>query len=187
MAEECRVLLDLDQRRSNAPLIYKDRFALDRCPSSVRPREVDMKSMVIGVSILALAIIASSGAGYSQGIDVGKNEYLKSCAICHGTAGKGDGSIAQYLRRNPANLTKLSESNFGVFPFARVYDVIDGRFEVETHGRRDMPVWGEAFQPAPSSAPFRLFPNDISKELAESIVRARVLALIDYIFSLQAK
>ena len=146
-----------------------------------------MRSIAIGVTIGAFAIIANSSAGHSQGIDVGKNEYLKSCAICHGMAGKGDGSIAQYLRRIPADLTKLSESHFGVFPFARVYDVIDGRFEVEIHGRRDMPVWGEAFRPAPSSAPLRLFSNDVSKELAESIVRARVLALIDYIFTLQAK
>ena len=112
---------------------------------------------------------------------------LKSCAICHGMAGKGDGRIAQYLKLNPADLTKLSESNFGVFPFARVYDVIDGRFEVLIHGNRDVPVWGEAFQPTPNSTQFRLFPSDVSKELAESIVRARVLALIDYIFALQAK
>jgi hypothetical protein len=146
-----------------------------------------MRSIVIAILISASAIIANSGAGHAQGIDVGKNEYLKSCAICHGTEGKGDGSIVQYLKLIPTDLTKLSESNFGVFPFARVYDVIDGRFEVATYGRRDMPVWGEAFQPVPSSTQFRLFPNDISKELAESIVRTRVLALIDYIFSLQAK
>jgi hypothetical protein len=101
--------------------------------------------------------------------------------------GKGDGSIAHLLRKNPTDLTKLSESNFGVFPFARVYDVIDGRFEVEIHGRRNMPVWGDAFQPVPSSTQLGLLPIEISKELAESIVRARVLALIDYIFSLQAR
>jgi hypothetical protein len=146
-----------------------------------------MRSICIGISILSLALGGSSVAGQAQGIDVGKNAYLKACAICHGTAGKGDGSIAHLLRRNPADLTKLSESNFGVFPFARVYDVIDGRFEVEIHGRRDMPVWGEAFLPTTSSAESRLFPNDASKELAESIVRARILALIDYIFSLQDK
>jgi hypothetical protein len=146
-----------------------------------------MRSICIAISTISLALVGSSVAGHAQGIDVGKNEYLKSCAICHGTAGKGDGSIAHLLRRNPVDLTKLSESNFGVFPFARVYDVIDGRFEVETHGRRDMPVWGEAFLPTKSSIESRLFPNDVSKELAESIVRARILALIDYIFSLQNK
>jgi len=146
-----------------------------------------MRAICIGISVFLLALTGSAVASHAQVIDIGKNEYLKSCAICHGMAGKGDGSIAHLLRRNPADLTKLSESNFGVFPFARVYDVIDGRFEVEIHGRRDMPVWGEAFLATPSSAQFRLFPNDVSKELAESIVRARVLALIDYIFTLQAK
>ena len=146
-----------------------------------------MRSICFGIAISSVALIGSPVAGHTQGIDIGKNEYLKSCAICHGMAGKGDGSIVQFLKRNATDLTKLSESNFGVFPFVHVYDVIDGRFEVETHGRRDMPVWGEPFQPAPSSTQFRLFPNDLSKEMAESIVRARVLALIDYIFSLQAK
>ena len=32
----------------------------------------------------------------------------------------------------PADLTKLSEANKGVFPFSRTYEIIDGRFEVET-------------------------------------------------------
>jgi mono/diheme cytochrome c family protein len=175
-----------------SPPLYTKFEAVGATPATTPPglskgQEVGMRSMVLGAFISALAVVASSGAGHPQGVDVGKNEYVKSCAICHGTTGKGDGSIAHLLKRNPADLTKLSGSNFGVFPFARVYDVIDGRFEIEIHGRRNMPVWGEAFQPAPGAAELKLFPNDVSKELAESIVRARILALIDYIFSLQAK
>ena len=50
------------------------------------------------------------------------------------------------LIKPPADLTRLAEDNNGVFPFARVYDVIDGRFEVATHGTRDMPVWGEVYR-----------------------------------------
>jgi len=144
-----------------------------------------MRSKCIAISIISAALVGISGAGHAQGIDIGKNEYLMSCASCHGTMGKGDGPVAGSLKRNPADLTKLSESNFGVFPFARVYDVIDGRFEVETHGKREMPVWGDVFQPAASSTQSRVFPYEVSKELAESIVRARILALIDYVFTLQ--
>ena len=146
-----------------------------------------MRSSNIGVLMLVVVLAAMPATGRAQGIDVGRNEYLKSCATCHGTSGKGDGPVAASLRHAPADLTELSKSNFGVFPFARVYDVIDGRFEVATHGKREMPVWGDVFQPGSGSGQFTLPPYDVSKEINESIVRARILALIDYIFTLQAK
>jgi mono/diheme cytochrome c family protein len=137
-------------------------------------------------SIAALAVIGIADVSYSQGQEFGKFEYLNSCASCHGPAGKGDGSVAKSLKRTPADLTKLSEANKGVFPFSRTYDVIDGRFEVEMHGNRDMPVWGEVYKPTWGSAQAGI-PPYVSKELAESIVRARILALIEYISTLQAK
>jgi mono/diheme cytochrome c family protein len=144
-----------------------------------------MQSRKTGMLVVAVTLAAGVSAGQAQGIEVGKYEYRRSCATCHGPAGKGDGPVAASLKRAPADLTRLSQSNFGVFPFARVYDVIDGRFEVATHGKREMPVWGDAFQPDGGSGQFRLPSYDVSKEINESIVRARILALIDYIFTLQ--
>lgn len=82
---------------------------------------------------------------YAQGTQYGKNEYIKACATCHGVTGKGDGHMAKALSKPPPDLTKLSESNKGVFPAPRIYDVIDGRMEVMNHGSRDMPVWGDVF------------------------------------------
>lgn len=146
-----------------------------------------MRALWLGAAISTLAMIANSSSGYGQGIDIGKNEYVSSCAACHGTAGKGDGPVASSLKRIPADLTKLSDSNSGVFPFLRVYDVIDGRFEVATHGKRDMPVWGEVYKPGWGAAQSSVLPFYVSKELAESIVRGRILALIEYIFTLQGK
>lgn len=146
-----------------------------------------MRSKCVAISIFSVLLVGSVVAGHAQGIDIGKYEYSRSCASCHGTTGKGDGAVAGSLRRNPTDLTKLSDANFGVFPFARVYDVIDGRFEVETHGKREMPVWGDAFEHAAGAAQIRVFPYDVSTEMSESMVRARILALIDYIFTLQAK
>jgi hypothetical protein len=68
-----------------------------------------------------------------------------------------------------------------VFPFARVYDVIDGRFEVATHGTRDMPVWGEVYRRNSAQGENGAVPYLSSREIVESIVRVRILALIDYI------
>jgi mono/diheme cytochrome c family protein len=136
--------------------------------------------------MFALAMIGIANTAYAQGPEIGKYEYFNSCASCHGPAGKGDGPVATALKRTPADLTKLSEANKGVFPFARTYEVIDGRFEVETHGKRDMPVWGEVYKPTWGSAQSAI-PPFVSRELAESIVRGRILALIEYISTLQGR
>jgi mono/diheme cytochrome c family protein len=137
-------------------------------------------------SISALATVAIAGGALSQGSTVGRYEYMTSCASCHGPAGKGDGPVARTLKRMPADLTKLSEANKGVFPFARAVDIIDGRFEVETHGPREMPVWGEVYRltrdPGQSG-----IPPLVSKETSEAIVRVRILALVEYISTLQGR
>jgi mono/diheme cytochrome c family protein len=112
----------------------------------------------------------------------GRNEFLRSCASCHGVSGKGDGPVAKSLRPRPSDLTKLSEANNGVFPVSRVHEVIDGRIERLVHGTRDMPVWGERYMRemiSPES------PNFVSKEWAEAMVRRRISALVEYISTLQ--
>jgi hypothetical protein len=63
--------------------------------------------------------------------------------------------------------------------------VIDGRFELATHGTRDMPVWGEIYKRSCAQGQNGTLPYLASKEVVESIVRVRILALIDYIFTLQ--
>jgi mono/diheme cytochrome c family protein len=146
--------------------------------------------MMLG-ALLSAATITFANTGYAQGTDIGKTdvgkyEYVNSCAACHGVSGKGDGPVARSLKLTPADLTRLSEANKGVFPFSRIYEVIDGRFEVETHGKRDMPIWGEIYKPTWSSIQSPV-PPVYSKEVAESIVRSRILALIEYISTLQRR
>jgi hypothetical protein len=136
-------------------------------------------------SVAASMLIGTMGVTKTQGAEIGKFEYLNSCASCHGTTGKGDGPVVKSLIKPPTDLTRLSETNSGVFPFARVYDVIDGRFELATHGTRDMPVWGEVYKRSWAQGQNAALPYLASKEVIESIVRVRILALIDYIFALQ--
>ena len=76
----------------------------------------------------------------------GRVSYRLYCASCHGTAGKGDGSVARYLKSPPTDLTKLAHANKGKFPADQVYASIDGRTPVPGHGGADMPVWGLSFQ-----------------------------------------
>ena len=96
---------------------------------------------------LCLAIIASLAwsAAAAQELSYGAAEYLNSCAVCHGVDAEGDGPLTEVLMKRPADLTRLAERNGGRFPYQRVFAVIDGRFDVSSHGEREMPVWGRQF------------------------------------------
>jgi len=137
----------------------------------------------IGIPALAIGSILNWTPVHAQGVDIGKQEYIDSCASCHGEDGKGHGPVAGFLKQNVPDLTVLAKNSAGVFPFARVYDVIDGRQAVAAHGPRDMQVWGSEFREegAKRSGPYAT-PQEIS-----SYARGRVIALIGYIASLQGK
>jgi mono/diheme cytochrome c family protein len=141
--------------------------------------------MRITLTAAVIAISATiSDAGCAQGMDLGKNEYLRSCASCHGETGKGDGPVAKSLPKPPGDLTKLSKNNNGVFPISRVYDVIDGRMQVIMHGTREMPVWGDVFR---RELMARVPREKMSPEVQDAMVRIRILMLIEYVSKLQDK
>ena len=111
----------------------------------------------------------------------GPQLYQRFCASCHGKNGTGGGSFAEVLQVSIPDLTTLSGKNGGVFPIARVYNVIDGREAFKAHGTREMPVWGKhlSYRAAPEY-------DDYGYE-SDVFVRARILAVIDYLYRLQAK
>lgn len=134
-------------------------------------------------ALCAALLCAPSLAQAQQSVDVGKQEYVVSCAVCHGENGKGGGPLVDWLKKTPTDLTKLQKNNMGIFPFDRVYRVIDGREDVAAHGPRDMPVWGSTYN---REAGWRMGVF-VTKDDLDSFVRGRILALIGYINSLQEK
>ena len=131
--------------------------------------------VALGRGLLAAALFtglvltsASGRADDSQKFE-GEYEFKTFCAPCHGLEGKGDGPMAPEIKTMPADLTKLSGGNDGEFPYARVFDQIQGRELAVVHGR-EMPVWGERYN---------LEVHD------EAIARARVLELVTYIKGIQ--
>ena len=94
------------------------------------------------------------------------------------------GATAKHLAKRPADLTRLSEANGGVFPFVRVFEVIDGRLDVALHGPREMPVWADRYKRDLLS---RLPREDVSGEMADILARRRILQVIEYISTLQGK
>jgi len=133
-------------------------------------------------ALFAGPVLAQMSTPKGAVIDIGKGEYEAACAVCHGMKAKGDGPFVSQLTTKVPDLTVLAKNNQGVFPFDRVYQVIDGRQEVKAHGLRDMPVWGRAFG-RQSSIYFDNYPP----QDAESQARSRILALTEYLYRLQAK
>jgi hypothetical protein len=113
--------------------------------------------------------------------DIGKLEYESRCATCHGETGKGDGPTAAYLTRQMPDLTDLAKRNNGILPVSELYDIIDGLKEIPGHGTRELPVWGTAYR-VEAGEYYGDTPYD-----PEVYVRARVLALVEYISRLQEK
>ena len=137
----------------------------------------------LGLAVVAL-LVCGTGIAADDKYDIGKREYMNRCAVCHGQSGKGDGGGIDILKTAPTDLTTLSKKNGGVFPFERVYSVIDGRQMVKGHGTRDMPIWGQDFslERAKADEHFAGMPYNM-----EMYVRARILALIDYLNRIQVK
>jgi len=114
--------------------------------------------------------------------DFGRREFERSCAACHGSVGKGDGPLTGLLKKNPPDLTRLSLNNEGVFPFQRLYQVIEGE-DLPAHGSREMPIWGLEYRLEDGQYHF----DSITPYDARALVRSRILGLLEYINRLQVR
>ena len=138
--------------------------------------------VIIFAFTLPLTVTAQQKAPTpAKPVDFGKMEFEAKCASCHGPMGKGDGPAKPFLTRSPPDLSILAKANNGILPVAKMYDVITGGKDLPVHGSRDMPVWGTSYR-IQAGEHYVDVPYD-----PEAYVRARVLALIEYINRLQVK
>jgi mono/diheme cytochrome c family protein len=144
-----------------------------------------IKTALVGAAFACTASVALAQAKPQAPVDPGALEYRSSCAACHGLDGKGDGPTQPALTRRPTDLTTLARANGGVFPVQRVYEVIDGRQAVTAHGTRDMPIWGTQYL-AEADFQYR-YTEGMGPHTREAFVRARVMALVDYLNRIQSK
>jgi mono/diheme cytochrome c family protein len=165
-------------------------FFVEMIARNKMTREMFMKPKAF-LLIAALAGSISS-TGWTQDSDAGKLEYLSSCSACHGADGKGGGPLAAELKTRPADLTTLAKRNGGVFPLNAIYQTVDGRKPIGSHGTKEMPIWGSRFAPSPFSSPQTFTPKPTDSPILmtydpEIIVRLRILAVIDYLNRIQEK
>jgi mono/diheme cytochrome c family protein len=108
----------------------------------------------------------------------GKVTFRVYCSNCHGAEAKGDGKLAPLLSVEPADLTRLvTKKDKGEFPAERVRKAIDGRAEVAGHGYREMPVWGDVFQPTDS---------EMSDPEKLDVAKRKIAELVAYLRTIQA-
>jgi mono/diheme cytochrome c family protein len=106
-----------------------------------------------------------------QGALDGAQLYRTYCASCHGTSARGDGPLADVLRRRPSDLTTLRQRYHG-FPTELLTRIVDGRQAVRGHGSIEMPVWGDTFR---------------SGNVSDEAVDQKILALVQYLEAIQAR
>jgi mono/diheme cytochrome c family protein len=133
--------------------------------------------------LAALGLAALPSLVLAQGGEIGRQEFLAGCAQCHGLTGKGDGIMTPYLTRPAPDLTVIASENDGIFPVGVLYEIIEGGGSTSFHGSSEMPAWGDRY----SAQAYALlgWPHAVADR--EAFVRARILALIEYIASIQVK
>lgn len=129
---------------------------------------------VAGLSTAGVLLLAADARAQAPSAVTGDYLFRTYCAACHGASARGDGPLADSMRRRPADLTQLAQRNKGVFAADQVQQIIDGRQPVKGHGGPDMPVWGDVFARSEGGAD----PN---------VVQARIKALVMYLQGIQAK
>lgn len=111
---------------------------------------------------------------------IGKQEFVRSCAACHGESGRGDGLVAELLLVKPPDLTSIRKRHDGKFPASWVYRIIDGRNDLRPHGSKEMPIWGDRYR----TDALRGLPLPLNVS-ADAVVHGRILSLVFYLDLIQ--
>ncbi len=131
---------------------------------------------VVVFSILILALVLTPRPAAAQS---GKQDYDAYCAQCHGPDGKGNGPTTQTIPMSPSppDLTVLAKNNGGKFPLDEVVDTIDGRKNIPSHERIQMPFLGTTLQK----------PGQEFTPQSDAEVKRRIQAMARYVESLQQR
>jgi mono/diheme cytochrome c family protein len=104
----------------------------------------------------------------------GEENFQRYCSACHGAGGRGDGPVAGAIFKKVPDLTRIAERRNGKFPRQMIANAIDGRWEIDAHGTRMMPVWGYEF-----------WIDEGAGEFSDMGVAVILDGLVDYLESIQ--
>lgn len=129
----------------------------------------------------ALTALICQADAATAGSDRAHQDFLELCADCHNADARGNGPLAKNLSKSPPDLTRIRARAHGVFDEKAVYDWILGLKMTESHGSREMPIWGdwlmdEAVEDSTSLDAARV---------AEKQVEQRIMAIVKYLKTIQ--
>lgn len=135
--------------------------------------------------VFALAIAMSIGSSISahSGAMTGRADFEDLCAGCHNADAKGSGPVAENLTKIPPDLTRIKQRAHGVFDRKAVYDWILGLKMSQSHGTREMPIWGDWLMDDAIEGETSL---DQAKAAEEEVER-RVKDIVKYLETLQVE
>lgn len=122
--------------------------------------------------VLVAVLITLAAAPAADRLETGAELYTEYCARCHGSDGSGKGELVEFRDGDLPDLRTMARRNNG-FPLDRVIATIDGRAELDAHGERFMPAWGEVFR--------------FDEEGGDALAHARILNLVVYLQGIQKK
>lgn len=140
------------------------------------------KGLIAALVFTVGVALATDGRAES---DLGKHEYDRRCAACHGPAGKGDGFRKPYLHQKPSDLTRLAKRSGGAFPVERVHEKVDGALEVG-RASREMPCWGAEYKAEAEAT----YAEEIARDIpisTDAYVETRLAALVNHVRDLQVR
>lgn len=138
-----------------------------------------MKLRNLYVLVCAGMLLSLAGSVYADIDNIGKLEFQKNCAVCHGLDGKGNGPALDFLKQTPPDLTLITKRHDGNYPYKQIYYWIEDPAGIRAHGSQEMPIWGERYS------------NKIIKQYGpldtrhSGVVQARILELVFYLAGIQ--
>ena len=152
----------------------------------INKSKINFSAVVITGCAILFSFASVNALDTKTQLKLGEMEYLSSCAACHGASAKGDGPVAAAFTIKPSDLTMISKDFSGTFPEDHIYNVIDGRQMINPHGDKNMPVWGDRYASKVHKAADRIaFP--LNEQDAQALVYGRIISLVGYLESIQAK
>ena len=108
-------------------------------------------------------------------LHVARNFFDRNCARCHGSSKGEDPKFVEAHGAEAPDLRQLWKRYGTPLPREELTEFIDGRMDVEAHGPRAMPAWGET-----------LYANLGENATVEEMRAGTIAMLIDYLDTIQA-
>lgn len=132
------------------------------------------------INFLISMLLILPGLAAAEMDSIGKLEFQKNCAACHGMDGTGKNApFMDFMTKSPPDLTTLKQRNGGTYPYKQIFTWIKDPGKTRAHGSVDMPIWGDRYGTEVNEQYGSLDPR-YAKE-----VDARILELVFYLANIQ--